>query len=1510
MWGTDWNARAEFLEKLGLYNPLTEHDACGVGLVAAIDGRPRREVVEAGINALKAVYHRGAVDADGKTGDGAGLNVQIPEGFFTAHLARVGKKLKHDRFAVGMVFLPRKNMRAQEECRSIIETELLRTGFQIYCWRQVPVNPAIIGEVAGDSRPEIEQILIEGRRGMAEPDFERELFIVRRRIEKAVYARAISDFYICSLSCRSIVYKGLFKAEQLTEFYPDLLDARFASAYAIFHQRFSTNTAPAWHLAQPFRLLAHNGEINTLKGNVNFMKSHEATMRCDAFAGCEDDLRPVIPDNTSDTGALDAVMEVLVRAGRPLPLAKIILIPPAAAAASDIPQPHKDMFNYTNCISEAWDGPAAIAATDGKWVVAGMDRSGLRPMRYAITQDGLLLLGSESGMVPVDDAKVLKKGRLGPGDVIGVDLEKGKLYTDGELKDLLAGMFPFAEWVNNITQLDWVIGTPPAPRATLAQENLTRMQFACAVTQEDLELVLQPLAETAKEGIGSMGDDTPLAMLSRKYRGFHHFFRQNFSQVTNPPIDSLRERRVMSLKTRFGNDGNILAFDESHGHTLLLASPVLLNHEMQALQKYLDEKITVIDALFDIDAPSKALRAGLSDLVARAEAAVHAGKPYIVLTDEGRGGKRAGIPMILAVGAVHTHLVRKKLRKGASIIVRSAECIDVHHLCVLIGVGATVVNAYMAEETILARHKAGLMGKLSSGDALANFKEGMNAGLLKVMAKMGISVVGSYRGGCNFEAIGLSRALASEFFLGLTSRISGLGLLAIENRVRTLHEKAYSEAPIALPAGGFYRYRTREETHAWGGEAIHQLQSACASGSFAAYKKYAERIYAEPPSALRDLLGFNSDRKPVDVDLVESLTNIRKRFVAPAMSLGALSPEAHETLAIAMNRIGAASNSGEGGEGAERYQPRAGGDNSNSTIKQIASGRFGVTAEYIASASELQIKVAQGAKPGEGGQLPGFKVTLEIARLRHATEGVMLISPPPHHDIYSIEDLAQLIFDLKQANPTAIVSVKLVAQSGIGTIASGVAKAMADKIVIAGHSGGTGASALSSVKHAGIPWEMGLSEANQVLTLNRLRHRVKLQTDGGLKTGRDIVIAAMLGAEEYALGTAALVAMGCLLVRQCHSNTCPVGITTQNPALREKFAGSVEKVVNLMSFVAEEVREILATLGYTSLDEIIGRADLLTQVDYGSDDLVDLDLNPLLSLADPGSHARRFTHTGRNEVPDTLDAQMLQDASAALSHGEKVQLAYTVRNTHRAVGTRLSALFLAQLRESGTDATQVPPDRITIRLRGSAGQSLGAFAVRGIRIEVLGDANDYVGKGLSGGLIVLKPRPSSTLVPHDNTIIGNTVLYGATSGKLFAAGQAGERFAVRNCGALTVVEGCGSNGCEYMTGGIAVLLGDVGDNFAAGMTGGMAFVYDKQSRLGERINPETVVFQPVASRHWEGELKQLIAEHTAETGSPRAQSILENWDFELPHFRQVCPKEMLSRLEHPLSDAALEGKRA
>jgi len=1532
-WSDDWNKRANHLADNGMYDPKSEHDACGVGFVAAIDGKPRRAIVEAGIEALSSIFHRGAVDADGKTGDGAGINIQIPQDFFQEHITNSGRTLRHPLLAVGMMFLPKRNFAAQETCRAIVEAEIIKMGYQMYGWRQVPVCADIIGEIAADSRPEIEQILISGKEGIDEERFELELYIIRKRIEKTVRANAINDFYICSLSCRNVIYKGLFKAEQLTAFYPDLLSEKFISAYAIIHQRFSTNTAPAWHLAQPFRMIAHNGEINTLKGNVNFMRSHEATFSCETFKGFEEDIVPVIPDNTSDTGALDSVVEILTRAGRPLPLTKLILVPPAWANNSDMPRTHKEMFSCLNSISEQWDGPAAIAATDGKWVIAGMDRNGLRPMRYTITNDNMIIVASESGMVEVENSRIIERGRLGPGDILGVDLAAGKLYHDAELKDLLASQYPYGEWAKGIVRLSEIRDQNSGNRKTSSLPPdlcpLTTYQLAAGYTHEDIEEIIHPMAADGKEAIGSMGDDTPMAILSDKQRGFHHFFRQNFSQVTNPPIDPLRERRVMSLFTRFGNDGNYLALDNSNNNILLADTPLLLSHEMAAITTHFADRITEIDTLFSVDLTTslrggvadvaiqkdketgllrsarndnngEGIRKGIDALVAKAEAAIRAGKSYLVLTDERMDENNAAIPMILAVSAVQSHLVKNKLRKKASILVRTSECFDVHAFAVLIGVGATTVNPYLAEATIIDRHSRGLFGKKSREQVLANFQEAMSGGLLKIMSKMGISIVSAYRGGLNFEAIGLSRALVSEFFSGLPSRISGIGLSGIEKRVLAQHSLAFQSLnPEAqtLPIGGFYRARANTEKHSWDGTQIHMLQTAVGNGSYELYKKYADAVRNTPAINIRDLLDFNSPNAAIPIDKVESITEIRKRFVAPAMSLGALSAEAHETLAIAMNRMGASSNSGEGGEGAERYTPYANGDNANSSIKQIASGRFGVTAEYLNSASELQIKVAQGAKPGEGGQLPAFKVTAEIARLRHSTEGVMLISPPPHHDIYSIEDLAQLIYDLKQVNPKATVSVKLVAQSGIGTIASGIAKAMADKIVISGHNGGTGASPWSSVKHAGIPWEMGLSEANQVLTLNRMRHRVKLQTDGGLKTGRDIVIAAMLGAEEFALGTASLIAMGCIMVRQCHSNTCPVGITTQDPELRKKFSGNVDKVINLFSFVAEETREILASLGFTNFNEIIGRSDLLSQVSRGSEDLVDLDLNNLLAQSDTGGHTRYFSLDGRNEVPDTLDAQMLKDAHTALEQGEKIQLAYNVKNTMRTIGTRLSSMMTRRF-----DTQNLQPDHITLKLRGSAGQSLGAFAVRGLRIELFGDANDYVGKGLSGATIVVRARPSSNLVSYENTIIGNTVLYGATSGKLFAAGQAGERFCVRNSGAEVVIEGCGSNACEYMTGGVAVILGAVGHNFGAGMTGGMAFIYDEHANFENRVNGENVIYQRVDSQHWAGVLKNLIEEHFANTGSARAENILSGWEWELPKFWQICPKEMVDKLEFPLVD--------
>ncbi|WP_304186317.1 glutamate synthase large subunit [Phenylobacterium aquaticum] len=1492
------------------YDPSSERDACGVGLVCALDGKPRREVVELAIRALKSVWHRGAIDADGKTGDGAGVLVSVPQDFFADQVARIGHSLRPGPIAVGQIFLPRTDLTAQEACRTIVEAEALRFGFYIYGWRQVPTDTRVIGEKANATRPEIEQIMLSPPNGLDGEALERALFICRKRIEKRVAAANIQAFYICSLSARSLIYKGMFLAQHIDEFYPDLTDERFSAAVAIFHQRYSTNTFPEWRLAQPFRMLAHNGEINTLKGNVNWMKSHEIRMAADAFGEMGDDVKPVIQPGGSDSAALDNTFEVLVRAGRDAPMTKALLIPEAWAAKSDaqIKPEHKALYAYCNAVMEPWDGPAAVCATDGRWVVAGKDRNGLRPLRVTYTDDGLLIMGSEAGMCRVEETRIVKKAHIAPGRMIAVDLVEGRLYEEDEIIDRLAAQHPYDQWLGNMVDLEAEIAPGPEPRA-YGREELTRRQVAAGLTLEDLELLLAPMIEDAKEAVGSMGDDTPLAVLSDQYRPLSHFFRQNFSQVTNPPIDSLRESAVMSLKTRFKNLGNVLAQDEAQTDVFVLESPVLTTGMYQRIVEFIGPKnVAVIDATMPIPAPEArpgdALRANLDRIRAEAEDAALRGCATIVLTDEACGPGRIALPMILATGGVHSWLVAKGLRSYVSIIVRSAECLDTHYFAVLVGVGATAVNAYLAQESFQDRLERGLVGELSLRQVCLNFKSAIEGGLLKIIAKMGIAVISSYRGGYNFEALGLSRALVAEFFPGMPSRISGIGLAGIEAKAVELHHKAWTTGAISLPVGGFYKARRAGEAHAFEARMVHTLQNACESGDYGVYKRFSDGMRRLPMVQLRDLLDWRSSERPVTLDEVESVNEIRKRFLTPGMSMGALSPEAHGALNIAMNRIGAKSVSGEGGEDSARYKPLPNGDNPNSAVKQIASGRFGVTAEYLNQCREIEIKVSQGAKPGEGGQLPGFKVTEMIARLRHATPGVMLISPPPHHDIYSIEDLAQLIYDLKQINPDARVCVKLVAMTGIGAIAAGVAKAKADVILISGNVGGTGASPQTSIKYAGGPWEMGLSEAHQVLTLNNLRHSVRLRADGGMRTGRDVVIAAMLGAEEFGIGTASLIAMGCIMVRQCHSNTCPVGVCTQDDALRAKFTGTPEKVINLFTFIAEEVREILGQLGFKSLLDIVGRTDLLQQVSRGGEHLDDLDLNPLLVKADPGLHAPYCTVEGRNEVADTLDAQIVRDAAPMLERGEKMQLTYTVRNTARAIGARTSSHIVRKFGMTG-----LAPGHLTVQLKGSAGQSLGAFAVQGLRIELTGEANDYVGKGLSGATIIIRPSPHLAAA-ETNAILGNTVLYGATAGRLFAAGLAGERFGVRNSGAVAVVEGCGANGLEYMTGGRAVILGPVGFNFAAGMTGGMAFVLDPHDRFLTNLNPDSVVVQRIGTRAWEAELKGLVEEHARETGSAFAAGILRDWDRYLGKFWQVVPKEMVHRLDQPLAEEEAVHHRA
>ena len=1492
------NKNLKILKSNHVYSEEMEHDACGVGLVASTEGLKSRKVVEYGIDALKAVWHRGAIDADGKTGDGAGIHIEIPKDFFEEKIEVTGHKHDNSELCVGMIFLPRNDYSAQEQCRTIVESELTKRNFSIYGWRQVPVDPSVLGEKAEQTRPEITQVLFTyNDKKVVNKSLEQKLYETRRVIEKEALNNQLNNFYICSFSSKSIIYKGMFLAEALSDFYTDLKDERFISRYAIFHQRFSTNTAPSWDLAQPFRSIAHNGEINTLKGNVNWMKVHEEEMFSPVFEDIEN-LKPVIPAGNSDSASLDNVFELLNISGQPAPLAKLMLIPDAWSKKNKVlKKDHQQLFNFLNSTMEPWDGPAAIAATDNEWVIVATDRNGLRPLRYTVTRDKLLFAGSETGMIDLNEKKIVSKGRLGPGEILGVRIEKGKVYSNDEIKNYLSK--EYKHYNNQIIDLDKKLEAE-TEKVELEGQSLRNFQHCFGYSIEDLELILHPMAEDAKEATGSMGDDTPLAVLSDKYRPLYHYFRQNFSQVTNPPIDSLRENKVMSLKTRFGNLGNILDFSKlTKDNIYVLNSPILSNAQFEKFLKFFGNNNKVLDCTFSKDDD---LETSINLLKVKSEQAVREGIKQIILSDKNISENRMPMPMLLCIGAINTHLVKLGLRGYVSINVQTGDALDTHSFATLIGVGATTVNPYLAFDSLYQRHSKKLFGNFTFDECVSRYIKSVNLGLLKIMSKMGISVLSSYRGGCNFETVGLSRTIVKDYFPGMLSKISGIGLKGIEKKIRTIHKEAFFNNSNILPIGGIYRYRKNGETHQYQGKLIHLLQTAVGQGSYEIYKKYTKGIYNLNPISLRDLVDFKS-KNPIDISNVEPASNILKRFGSGSMSHGALSKEAHETLAVGMNRIKGASCSGEGGEDENRFKIMENGDSANSRVKQIASARFGVTINYLNNCNEIEIKIAQGAKPGEGGQLPGFKVTDEIARLRHSTPGVTLISPPPHHDIYSIEDLAQLIYDLKQINPKARVGVKLVASSGIGTIAAGVAKAKADIILISGHSGGTGATPQTSVKYVGVPWEMGLTEANQVLTLNNLRHQVTLRTDGGIKTGRDVVIAAMMGAEEFGVATTALVAMGCIMVRQCHSNTCPVGVCTQDDKLREKFTGTPEKVVNLFTFIAEEVREILADLGFKSLNEVIGRTDLLRQVSKGSPNLDDLDLNPLFVQADPGKNKRYCEKPEINSVPDTLDQKLWPEIEDKIDKKEKINQEFEIQNTDRAVGTRISYHLYKKFGNNNLNENS-----IELNFKGSAGQSFGAFAIKGLKLILKGDANDYVAKGLSGGTIVIKLQDESNLVSNENTIIGNTVLYGATSGKLLAAGQAGERFAVRNSGATAVVEGCDSNGCEYMTGGNIIILGDIGDNFGAGMTGGMAFIYDPENQFDKKVNPESVVWQTPETKFWIEHLRKLIQEHAIETNSTISKKIVENFENEINNFVQVCPKEMLDKLENPISNKKLVGQ--
>jgi len=1363
------------------YYPSLEHDACGVGLVASTEGKRSRKIVDFGIQALKAVWHRGAVDADGKTGDGAGIHIEIPTDFFKEKIENYGRQYRGEQLCIGMIFLPRNDYSSQEKCKTLIETELLNKNYYIYRWRQVPINTSVLGVKAENNRPEITQIIFKSNtKSLAGEELERDLFLIRKKIEKKSNILQLKDFYICSFSSRSLIYKGMFLAEALSEFYPDLMDKRFISKFAIFHQRYSTNTFPSWDLAQPFRTLAHNGEINTLKGNINWMKIHEQDMKSEFFDDVEF-LKPVITPGSSDSAALDNVFELLIRSGKSIPLVKLMLIPDAwSKRRKTIPKAHQNLFNFLNSTIEPWDGPAAIAATDGKWAIVATDRNGLRPMRYTLSKDKLLFAGSETGMIPIPNEKIVSKGRLGPGQIIAVNLDKGKFFNSKDIKDHISK--DYKKYNKQIIDLDKKFNILKE-KFTYSGDELRRRQYLAGMNIEDLELILHPMVEDAKEATGSMGDDTPVAVLSDKYRPLSHFFRQNFSQVTNPPIDSLRENEVMSLKTRFGNIGNILDFENlTKDNIYVLESPILSNSQFEKFTTFFKNSYKVLDCTFNLEYN---LKQRLEQLSSEAEIAVREGYKHLILSDKKISEKKLAIPMILAFGAINSNLTNLGIRGFVSINVQSGEVLDTHSFAVLLGIGATTINPYLVFDSIYQRYTKKLFGKFSYEECIQRYIKSVDNGLLKIMSKMGISVLSSYRGGCNFETIGLSRAIVAEYFPGMISRISGIGIFGIEAKIKNQHKKAFQKNVSILPIGGIYKYRKNGENHQYQGQLIHMLQHAVSTNSYELYKKYAQGIYNLPRNNLRDLLAFKNLGNRIDISQVETAENLIRRFGSGSMSHGALSVEAHETLAIAMNRIGAASCSGEGGEDPNRFVKMKNGDSTNSKVKQIASARFGVTVEYLNNCNEIEIKIAQGAKPGEGGQLPGFKVSKEIAKLRHSTPGVTLISPPPHHDIYSIEDLAQLIYDLKQINPNARVGVKLVASTGVGTIAAGVAKAKADVILISGHSGGTGASPQTSIKHVGIPWEMGLTEANQILTLNGLRHQITLRTDGGIKTGRDVVTAAMMGAEEFGIGTTSLIAIGCIMVRQCHSNTCPVGVCTQDLNLRKKFTGTPEKIVNLFTFIAQEVREILAELGFKNLKEIIGRTDLLKQVSIGTSNLDDLDLNPLLIQADPGENKRYCTSNFINKVPPTLDEKIYEDIKHSINEKNKIRTNYKIKNIHRAVGTRLSHYIFNKFGKKG-----VSENTVEINLSGSAGQSLGAFGIKGLKLNVTGDSNDYVGKGLSGATIVVKPPLESNLISNENTIIGNTVLYGATSGKLFASGQSGERFAVRNSGAEAVIEGC------------------------------------------------------------------------------------------------------------------------
>ena len=1474
----------------GLYDPAQERDSCGIGFVANIKGQKSHDIIVKGIQVLINLTHRGACGCDPETGDGAGVLIQIPHKFFARECAKRGFTLPAaGEYGVGMTFLPvERHDRLQ--CEGILERIVTEEGLTVLGWRDTPINGAAIGREARNSQPYIQQIFVSRGKGMNEDQLERKLYLVRKRAENEVAKSDLPEksfFYMPSFSCRTIVYKGLLLAPQIANFYPELSDPDVTSALCLVHQRFSTNTFPTWQLAHPYRFIAHNGEINTLRGNVNWMHARQSVLESPLFGADIKKLFPIIAPGGSDSASFDNALELLVMAGRGISHAMAMLIPEAWSGNPDMNPQKRAFYEYHASLMEPWDGPAAIAFTDGRSIGATLDRNGLRPARYLVTNDDLIIMASEAGVLPVKPEDVKLKGRLQPGKMLLVDTVGGRIISDKELKANLYGRNPYQLWIKENQVQIHELPEPPREYGT-ERDTLLQRQRAFGYTDEDLKMILGPMAAKGEEPIGSMGADTPLACLSDKPQPLFNYFKQLFAQVTNPPIDPIREEMVMSLISYIGTERNILAETPQHCHTLRLPHPILTNRDLERLRRVSQGSFlaTTLPMLFAVEEGERGLERALGQLCRRASLAIQSGYTLLILSDRGLDRDYAPIPSLLALAAVHNHLVREETRTQVALIIESGEPREVMHFALLIGYGASAVNPYLALETLQA-------GQLQDTGvqpekAVTHFIKAINKGLLKTFSKMGISTLQSYRGAQVFEAIGLSKHLVEGYFTGTVSRIEGVDLDVLAREAILKHQHAFqprNESDTDLAIGGTYQYRERGEYHLFNPQTIAKLQHAVRQNSFATFQEYTELIDGQNRqlTTLRGMLEIKKADEPIPLEEVEPVASIVKRFATGAMSFGSISKEAHETLALAMNRIGGKSNTGEGGEDEERFA-----DGRRSAIKQVASGRFGVTVNYLVNADELQIKMAQGAKPGEGGQLPGHKVDETIARVRHSIPGVGLISPPPHHDIYSIEDLAQLIYDLKNVNPKARIAVKLVAEVGVGTVAAGVAKAHADVVLIAGDSGGTGASPLSSIRHAGIPWELGLAETHQVLVLNDLRGRIRVQTDGKLQTGRDVVIAALLGAEEFGFSTAPLVALGCIMMRKCHLNTCPVGVATQDPALRAKFRGTPEHVINFFFFIAEQVRGYMAQMGFRTFDEMVGRVDMLdprTALDHWKAKGLDLSMllyNPQVPLR----IARRCVQAQDHGLDQALDYKLIDHARETIEGGEPIVIKLPIRNIHRTVGAMLSGEIARRHGSAG-----LPDGTIHFQFTGSAGQSFGAFLAHGVTLELEGDANDYVGKGLSGGKLIVYPPRASNFLPEENIVIGNVALYGATSGEAFLNGMAGERFAVRNSGATAVVEGLGDHGCEYMTNGLVVVLGKVGRNFAAGMSGGIAFVLDDKGDFADkRCNTAAVDLESVGEAD-AGLLHGLIYRHVESTASPRGKWILENWEQMVPKFVKVFPHE-------------------